>query len=554
MRKPSPKGKSGQERRACAGAKTIGAMSLDSGRAARLHRRVRTLDVQLGRGYSSLRRGCLEPEHELCSHNSSAVTSLSDCVLRCEHEVGCGAVGFWELDLHGEDAPNRRYGFCKLKSAACVATAQVGPCSAKAKHSELPPLQRHWCAFALVKAPPSTCAAEPNRILSVGLGAALLPPPLPQPQPAAEGAHGNLMDASMHLLGGGLNNMLMHIAQLMDDSGCCAIGGANTLILPKLDADPLAEYGVSTGTTTAWLELVRNSMFGADSSAKSERRQAWRARKARNAQLLRDKAPPLSFNDVFDFAHFASQMRPCRLLLERPRTAPAGATSATKLKSLRDGEWRATRTLGLLYSAIRPNARVQALVAQLVDSANLHAGPRWAAVHLAIERDWWWDSEICVPRRSQAFLRRCYSPSEVADIIRGSLAEQRATGTLMMVAHDKVASMGPPLCLSAFGNASFKLVLDARIPYTLRNAAEQFFAARAPAGFYGVTSSTFSKGVAAMRAARRSDRLSTFAYDCASWAMERRVWTPDKADISIAHLGFEALRTIEPRQHCRAAF
>ena len=92
------------------------------------------------------------------------------------------------------------------------------------------------------------------------------------------------------------------------------------------------------------------------------------------------------------------------------------------------------------------------------------------------------------------------------DATRLSLAEQRATGTLMMVAHDKVASMGPPLCLSAFGNASFKLVLDARIPYTLRNAAEQFFAARAPAGFYGVTSSTFSKGVAAMRAARRSVR------------------------------------------------
>ena len=52
-----------------------------------------------------------------CAANSSAVTSLSDCVLRCEHEV-LRRRRFWELDLHGEDAPNRRYGFCKLKSAA----------------------------------------------------------------------------------------------------------------------------------------------------------------------------------------------------------------------------------------------------------------------------------------------------------------------------------------------------------------------------------------------------------------------------------------------------
>ena len=91
-------------------------------------------------------------------------------------------------------------------------------------------------------------------------------------------------------------------------------------------------------------------------------------------------------------------------------------------------------------SAIRPNARVQALVAQLVDSANLHAGPRWAAVHFAIERDWWWDSEICAAALSGLL-------AAVLLALRGgrhhsrSLAEQRATGTLMMVAHDKVASM-----------------------------------------------------------------------------------------------------------------
>lgn len=513
--------------------------------AAELQRRLLALDVQLGRGYSSLQRGCLEPEHDLaCTRDNSSgggvVASLSDCILRCTREPRCGAVAFWEIDLRGENAPSRRFGFCKLKSATCVATAQNGPCSVTPKQSEWPPPLRSWCAFALSSPPPPCPSADepPNRIVSIGAAAA---PPLASPLFVALAQHngGHLFDASMHQLGGGLNNMLMHIAQLMDDSDCCNASATSALILPKLDADPKAELGISTGVTTAWLGLVQN---GSTSSRKAERRAAWHARKAMNAQLLAAKAAPLSFDAVFDF----SEMHPCRLLLEKPRDA---ATTAINLKSLRDGEWQATKTLGLLYGALRPSARVQALVDQLVVSATEHAGPRWAAVHLPIERDWWWDSEICVPRRSQSFVRRCYSPSEVAAIIRTSLAEKRATGTVIMVAHDKVATMGPPLCLPAFGNASVKLRLDSRIPYTLRNAAEQFLAARAPAAFYGITSSTFSKGVAAMRAARsRGDRLSTFAYDCVRWAMLRRSGTTaskQATDISVAHPGFHALRTIE---------
>ena len=52
-------------------------------------------------------------------------------------------------------------------------------------------------------------------------------------------------------------------------------------------------------------------------------------------------------------------------------------------------------------------------------------GVRWAAVHLTIERDWWWDSDYCLPRRTHGYVQRCYAPDEVASIIEDALKERR---------------------------------------------------------------------------------------------------------------------------------
>ena len=93
------------------------------------------------------------------------------------------------------------------------------------------------------------------------------------------------------------------------------------------------------------------------------------------------------------------------------------------------------------------------------------------------------------------------------------------------------------------------------MPYTLRNAAEQFFAARAPAGFYGNAHSTFSKGIAAMRDTTQSDDDDTariqadasFAYDCTlALVKNRRINARPRDSIVAAHPGFRLLRTLQP--------
>lgn len=157
---------------------------------------------------------------------------------------------------------------------------------------------------------------------------------------------------------------------------------------------------------------------------------------------------------------------------------------------------------------------------------------------------------------------------------------------MLLYAHDKVSELGPPVCASDFGGRTVKLLLlplsaglqsfhrpysasvnrradgiaeaeGEQLCYTLRNAAEQFLAARAPGGFYGNRFSTFSKGVALMRAARRSSAVApwdmrnaeeasdwasqSFAYDCATSALEliKPVFT--------AHPGFHLLRPLAHR-------
>ena len=324
------------------------------------------------------------------------------------------------------------------------------------------------------------------------------------------------------VLGGGINNMLMHIAQLL--TGRCG-GGYMVLVLPLLAADPLAN--ASRGD--------------------------------------RDANATVRFSQLFDWWFFQERMQPCQLTEELP---PRGAqVNRVPLISLRNGpEWGGAQSsfvpmLAQIYSALAPSAEVGRLVSALATQAVALAGPRWAAVHLPIERDWWLDSNFCTPRHSERWGRRCFSPLEVSRAIKRTLRDgpPRASGMVLLYAPDKVDVDGPPVCTE--GPDAVKLLLPAELPYTVRNAAEQFFAVASPAGFFGNSYSTFSKGVAVMRhwaAARGGLPVGanrSFAYNCAKpisrwWSVRGR----QGQHITLAHPGFELLETLPDhlrRKICR---
>ena len=134
-----------------------------------------------------------------------------------------------------------------------------------------------------------------------------------------------------------------------------------------------------------------------------------------------------------------------------------------------------------VYAAVRPSAAVRQLVDELAITAERLAGHRWAAVHLPIERDWWWESDFCRGRRTEAFTPRCFSPSEVALITRRLRRKYRTSGVILLFAADKVSLAGPRVCFGDYGpGGSFKLSLPSSLPYLFRNAAEQFLAVAAP--------------------------------------------------------------------------
>lgn len=164
------------------------------------------------------------------------------------------------------------------------------------------------------------------------------------------------------VLGGGLNNMLMQVAELLS-ACCCSEDDDTALVLPRLDADP-----------------------------------------------LRMSAPQesLPFRAVFNASAFVSGVRPCRAVEPSPSgpgawddkagvALPASeygvATTRSPLlqwivpRPIR-GRWNASAHLVRVYSAARPSVQVAALVEALETEAVRRAGPRWDAVHLTIERDW----------------------------------------------------------------------------------------------------------------------------------------------------------------------
>ena len=281
-------------------------------------------------------------------------------------------------------------------------------------------------------------------------------------------------------LHGGLNNMLMNVAQLLHDS--CAQENM-VLVLPALNSG--------------------SGFFRSNYQA---------------GRIQTD----LHFGDLFDVNAFIAGVEPCRVV-DKP---PSGATTVVaKVQNIQiDGPWNFSKPLATVYRSLWPSAKLNGTLSGLLARAARDAGPRWAAVHLRIERDWWWRTDFC----HRPGLRRCYPPSEVASITGRSRAVLGATGALLMYAPDNLSPCGPAVELDAFSaNSTIKMAHEPKWSYTLRTAVEMFLAAAAPAGFYGNSYSTFSRGVALLRhthcvanrhaadsSTRRCKSTQTFSYDC----------------------------------------
>lgn len=152
-------------------------------------------------------------------------------------------------------------------------------------------------------------------------------------------------------LGGGLNNMLMNLGQLIND--VCP-GGKKpiaTLVLPNLTA-------------------------------------GWRF--FRPGELGRRNIRSLRFGEVFDAAHFIRSIQPCLAVARAEDAPPSRGPRTIKSAHLEpiNAKYKYNRMLPLVYRALRPGPAVAPLVAAHVERARAGAGPRWSAVHLRIERDW----------------------------------------------------------------------------------------------------------------------------------------------------------------------
>ena len=445
---------------------------------------------------------------------------LVQCIRTCYATPGCGAVGFFFLQ---REAPKdrRKQGFCALKRRECVeqGRTRVGRCNWKSE----------WCVFRLLGRKPDTPPTRrwvPARVPAACRPAAATPvatvnatkwhsAELDGPAAASDDGSGRIFWRTEVVLGGGLNNMLMNVAQLLDFT--CDAQTKGALVMPRFDADPLWTF---------------NS----------------------NVTVQPERPRPLRFDQLFEWPSFQRRMAPCIVVLEPPRNARVEYTEPTRLTNTGWGSTAVVRTLERIYAAVRPSRLVQQLLDELKAAAAHHAGARWSAVHLPIETDWWFISGWCSSRKLEDHTRRCFAPAEAANLTATERRRLQSSGTVLLFALDKVNRRGPNLCFETFGERTVKLTLDGSIPYTFRNAAEQFLAAEAPAGFFGNSFSTFSKAVALLRDAQPDPRLrgASWAYDCALPDSAKR-WFPKRRNDSIVvnHPGFTRLRTLPG--NCKAA-
>ena len=294
-------------------------------------------------------------------------------------------------------------------------------------------------------------------------------------------------------LNGGLNNIIMVVAQLLHDTCDGGRRATSTLVLPRF---------------TSGVNFFQ--------------------RKYSNESI--------EFGELFSVPYFQHRVAPCSVVA-RP---PVGARVVSLRVMPINKHWPHDRILPFVYAALRPGRLVRPLVTDALREVHRRAGRHWSAVHLRIEKDWFYTTAFCNVHIYTP--RRCFTPAEVVVLTRRSRTRANATGTLLLYAEDLVSPRGPTVDPVAFGPHTVKLTRLLNVSYTARAAVEMFVAADARGGFYGNSYSTFSRGVALLRsvgcsgrAADHSRSCHSYAYDCAGFY--------EKQD-------FSRLRTLEPHgQH-----
>lgn len=279
---------------------------------------------------------------------------------------GCGAVAY--RSAGDESQPSSTIwrmppeGMCQLKATKCTLKAGVpGRCGKPDARRDR--RKRGWCIFQLRQLargrymhPPADATCEERECATVQASTISpahvvaqewasearwpkrwIDPMRPRPAPSAAHAGGSAAAAptltaattsaelvyyeavdggQLAVLGGGLNNMLMNLAQLLTDS--CEAGGV--LLLPPLDADPLRDTRAE-----AIMRSCKRITYYSDSRRPPVCEWQNRARPAL-----------VNFGEVFDLQHFASRLRPSCVRLGGPRTAdimavapPPGASIVT---------------------------------------------------------------------------------------------------------------------------------------------------------------------------------------------------------------------------------
>ena len=221
------------------------------------------------------------------------------------------------------------------------------------------------------------------------------------------------------VLQGGLNNMISNVGQLAYDACKFSDGAprADTLVLPRF----------TTGTNF------------------------FRSRKDYNDASL-------EFGEVFDVAYFAAQVGSWCKVAER---LPDGAPYRT-LRAINIGR---PRNASKIHHALRPGKVIVGPLAESLRGLEAQIGSHWVAIHLRIERDWFFLANYC---RKELWPRRCYTPTEVAIITEGSRMLANATGTLLLYADDLMVKASPKVRRKRFGPRTTKLQLNRSLPYTVR--------------------------------------------------------------------------------------
>ena len=186
-----------------------------------------------GHATTPLRRGCM-----MYADNIGRLRqrSLEQCMYECTQLPGCGAVAFLRMaayytPLGAVEWVDRSsaVGLCEFRHANCTAKATIGACVGDYKQTS----KKGWCVYALPR-PSGTCRAPRISALPLLHAAA--------PVAKADSVHSPtaLASTSRHrlvyyrvlndvVLGGGINNMLMHIAQLLTGSDLTRQSHPNTL-------------------------------------------------------------------------------------------------------------------------------------------------------------------------------------------------------------------------------------------------------------------------------------------------------------------------------------